>query len=194
MQPALVYAYLAMAKFVRSSEIELGACGRVQALKLRDVAKAHLQESWNMQWIDLGLAEAAMVLALFETSAHPQHDDASADAALVLLDKIVETLQLTVLDARDHDTLEHSTGVPTVAHGHTLKRCECTAGPADGTSSWSYQPAWDPLWSAEEVRAEETRRLCWSALVLVANHTVARAAEQREPLCLFLIDSSNVRT
>ncbi|KAI9455242.1 hypothetical protein BJY52DRAFT_1280837 [Lactarius psammicola] len=183
MQPALVYAYLAMAKFVRSSEIELGACGRVQALKLRDVAKAHLHESWNMQWIDLGLAEAAMVLALFETSAHPQHNGASADAALILLDKIIEALQLTALDARDHDTLDHSTGVPT--------RCECTAAPVDVTSTWSYQPAWDPLWSAEEVRAEETRRLCWSALVLVANHTVARAAEQREPLCLFLIDSSN---
>lgn len=190
-----MYAYLAMAKFVRSSEIELGARGRAQALRLRDVAQAHLQESWNMQWVDLGLAEAALVLALFETSAHPQHDDANADAALVLLDKIIETLQLTVLDARDHDTLDHSTGVPTVAHGHTplKKRCECTTAPADGTSSWSFQPAWDSLWSAEEARAEETRRLCWSALVLVANHTVARAAEQREPLCLFLIDSSNVR-
>ena len=194
MQPALVYAYLAMAKFVRSSEIELGARGRAQALTLRDLAQAHLEESWNMQWIDLGLAEAAMVLALFETSAHPQHDDTNADNALALLDKIIETLQLTGLDAREHDTLDHSSGVPTVAQGHPpLKRCECSAAPADGTSSWSFQPAWDPLWSAEEIRAEESRRLCWSALVLVANHTVARAAKQREPLCLFMIDSSNVR-
>lgn len=135
-----------------------------------------------------------MVLALFETSAHPQHDDTNADNALALLDKIIETLQLTGLDARDHDTLDHSSGVPTVAQGHPpLKRCECSAAPADGTSSWSFQPAWDPLWSAEEIRAEESRRLCWSALVLVANHTVARAAKQREPLCLFMIDSSNVR-
>lgn len=148
-----------------------------------------------MQWIDLGLAEAAMVLALFETSAHPQHDDASADSALLLLDKIIETLQLTGLDARDHHTLDHSSGVPTVAQGHIpLKRCECPSAPADGTSSWAFQPAWDPHWSAEEIRAEETRRLCWSALVLVANHTVARAAEQREPLGLFLVNSSNVRT
>ena len=67
MQPALVYAYLAMARFMRSSEIELGARGRVQALRLR---------------------------------------------------------------------------------------------------------------------AEETRWLCWSALVLVTDHTVARAAEKRKPLCL----------
>ena len=203
MQPALVYAYLAMARFVRSSEIELGARGRVQALRLRDMAQAHLENSLNIQWIDLGLAEAAMVLALFETSAHPQHDDAHADTALVLLDKIIETLRLTEIDAADHDTLDHSSGVPTVAQAPPLKRCECTSNPnaaqtpapADGTvtSSWAFQPAWDPNWSAEEIRAEETRRLCWSALVLVANHTVARAAEQREPLGLFLIDSSNVR-
>ena len=196
MQPALVYAYLAMARFVRSSEIELGARGRVQALRLRDMAQAHLENSLNIQWIDLGLAEAAMVLALFETSAHPQHDDAHADTALVLLDKIIETLRLTEIDAADHDTLDHSSGVPTVAPAPPLKRCECAQppAPADGTvtSSWAFQPAWDPNWSAEEIRAEETRRLCWSALVLVANHTVARAGEQREPLGLFLVDSSNV--
>lgn len=194
MQPALVYAYLAMARFVRSSEIELGARGRMHALRLREMAQAHLQNSLNIQWIDLGLAEAAMVLALFETSAHPQHDDASADAALVMLDKIIETLRLTGIDADGHDTLDHSSGVPTVTPGpNPLKRCECTSAPADGTSSWAFQPAWDPNWSAEEIRAEETRRLCWSALVLVANHTVARAAEQGDPLCPFLVDSSNFR-
>src|SRR5580692_6424331 len=71
MQPALVYAFLAMAMLVRSSEIELGASGRAHALRLRDSAQAHLRESWSLQWVDLGLAEAAMVLALFETSAHP---------------------------------------------------------------------------------------------------------------------------
>ncbi|KAI0283220.1 hypothetical protein BC826DRAFT_920716 [Russula brevipes] len=194
LQPALVYACLAMATLVRSSEIELGANGRARALRLRDAAQTHLRESWNLQWIDLGLAEAAMVLALFETSAHPQHDDASVEAALILLDKIIEALQLTALDARDPDTLDHSTGVPTVAHPRPPpKQCECTTSPADGSTAWSFQPAWDPLWTEAEVKSEETRRLCWSALVLVSNHTVARAAEQREPLNLFLVDPSNFR-
>ena len=187
MQPALVFACLALAMLVRSSEIELGAGGRTHALRLRDAAQWHLHESWNSQWIDLGLAEAAMVLALFETSAHPQHDDASVEAALILLDKIIEALRLTVIDTCDPDTLDHSTGVPTVAHSRPPpKQCECT------TATWSFPPAWDPLWSEEEVKSEETRRLCWSALILVANHTVARAAEQREPLDLCLVNPSNV--
>lgn len=196
MQPALVYGCLAMAKLTRSSEIELGASGRAHALGLRSAAQAHLRESWNVQWVDLGLAEAAMVLALFETSAHPQHDDASVEAALILLDKIIEALQLTTLDARDPDTLDHSTGVPTVSNPRSPpKQCECAdtaSSPADGPNTWSFQPTWDPLWTEAEVKSEETRRLCWSALILVSNHTAARAAEQREPLNLFLVDPSNV--
>lgn len=196
MQPALIYACLAMAKLIRSSEVELGANGRVHALRLRDAAQAHLRESWNIRWVDLGLAEAAMVLALFETSAHPQHDDASVEAALILLDKIIEALQLTTLDARDPDTLDHSTGVPTVANPRLPpKQCDCvaTAAPGDGSNTWSFQLAWDPLWTEADVKSEETRRLCWSALILVANHTATRAAEQREPLNLFLVDPSNFR-
>lgn len=194
MQPALIYACLAMAKLIRSSEVELGANGSAHALGLRDAAQAHLRESWNIRWVDLGLAEAAMVLALFETSAHPQHDDASVEAALILLDKIIEALQLTTLDTRDPDTLDHSTGVPTVANTHPPpKQCDCASiASSDGSNTWSFQLAWDPLWSEAEVKSEETRRLCWSALILVANHTAARAAEHRKPLNLFLVDPSNV--
>jgi hypothetical protein len=192
MQPALVYSCLALAMLLRSSEIELGANGRAHALRLRDAAQSHLHESWNLQWIDLGLAEAAMVLALFETSAHPQHDDTRVEAALILLDKIIEALRLTDIDARDPDTLDHSTGVPTIANPRPPpKQCECTTSRDDGSATWSF-PAWDPSGTEAEVKAEETRRLCWSALILVANHTVARAAEQREPLDLFLVNPSNV--
>ncbi|KAI9508507.1 hypothetical protein F5148DRAFT_890384 [Russula earlei] len=194
MQPALVYACLAMAMLVRSSEIERGASGRAHALRLRDAARAHLHESWNLQWVDLGLAEAAMVLALFETSAHPQYDDASVEAALILLDKIIAALQLTALDARDPDALDHSTGVPTVMNPRPLpKQCDCDTLPPDSSTTWSLQLAWDSSWTEAEVKSEETRRLCWSALILVANHTAERAAEQRQPLDLFLVDPSNFR-
>ncbi len=195
MQPALIYACLAMAKLIRSSEGELGANGRAYALGLRDTAQAHLRESWRVRWVDLGLAEAAMVLALFEISAHPRHDDASVEAALIFLDQIIEALQLTTLDASDPDTLDHSTGVPTVANPRPPpKQCDCaaTAAPGDGSNTWSFQLARDPLWTEADVKSEETRRLCWSALILVANHTAERAAEQREPLNLFLADPSNV--
>lgn len=53
-------------------------------------------------------------------------------------------------------------------------------------------PAWDTNWDQVEVENEETRRLCWSALMLVASHTSACVAHDRKPLELFLTDSSNV--
>jgi len=69
--------------------------------------KAHLHESWGLQWIDLGLAEVAVELALFEIPAHPQRHGANVEAALTWLNKIIEALRLMALDARDPDTLDH---------------------------------------------------------------------------------------
>lgn len=47
-------------------------------------------------------------------------------------------------------------------------------------------------WTVSEIRREETRRLCWSALALAAAHTAHCAAFNREPLELFLIQPENV--
>ncbi|KAI0319115.1 hypothetical protein OF83DRAFT_1170514 [Amylostereum chailletii] len=195
MQPSLVLGALALATLLKSSELEMGAAGRGRALQLRDAAHGSLKASWNSQWIDLGLAEAAMMLAMFETSAHPQYTPARADAALGTLDKIIQTLQLTSLDINDPHALDFSNGVPTIARapGFTLpKKCDCVhyTDPSQ-SGSMSYLPVWDQSWSTAECRNEETRRLCWSALMLVANHTVACAAVQRAPMNLFLGDSSN---
>jgi hypothetical protein len=64
MQPALVYAGLALATLMKSSELELGAAGRTRAVWLRDAAQTNLEQSLANQWIDLPLAEAALVRRL----------------------------------------------------------------------------------------------------------------------------------
>jgi len=61
MQPSLIYAGLALATLMKSSELELGASGRARAVWLRDAAQTNLEQSLNNQWIDLQLAEAALV-------------------------------------------------------------------------------------------------------------------------------------
>ncbi|ETW81210.1 hypothetical protein HETIRDRAFT_245172, partial [Heterobasidion irregulare TC 32-1] len=202
-QPSLVLAGLALATLVRSSELELGAAGRHRAIRLRDAAQSALEASSASQWIDLGLAEAAMFLALFETSAHPQYSAARSDSALMFLDNIVASLRLTYLDANDPDPIDYSVaGVP-VAHSgdyEVPKRCECINIPLGvpyvaSKESWSFVPAWDSSWSPSDIRKEETRRLCWSALMLAANHTSSCASSypQRKPLDLFLINSANFK-
>jgi hypothetical protein len=66
-QPALIYAGLALATLIKSSELELGLAGVNRALWLRDVAQVELESSWSARWIDLGLAQAAMVCLLLLT-------------------------------------------------------------------------------------------------------------------------------
>ena len=71
MQPALIYAGLALATLMKSSELELGHAGRTRAIWLRDAAQSNLEQSLNAQMIDLGLAEAALVRPLVPTSEYP---------------------------------------------------------------------------------------------------------------------------
>ena len=61
MQPALIYAGLALATLMRSSKLELCGGGCSRALWLRDAAQSNLEQSLSTQWIDLQLAEAVLV-------------------------------------------------------------------------------------------------------------------------------------
>ena len=129
-------------------------------------------------------------------SAHPLYSEARFDSALITLDKIIQTLQLTSLDLNDPQALDFSSGVPAIVRGSSFiipKKCDCVhlTDPSQ-TGSLSYMPVWDPSWSLVECSNEETRRLCWSALMLVAYHTVACATTQRTPLKLFIAESTNV--
>lgn len=65
MQPSLVFAGLALATLIKSSEMELSTAGRNRAAWLRDQAHASLEASWNAQWIDITLAKAAFVRTHF---------------------------------------------------------------------------------------------------------------------------------
>ncbi|KAF8742621.1 hypothetical protein AX14_003252 [Amanita brunnescens Koide BX004] len=115
MQPCLVLALLATSTFWQSSEVELGEQGRIRALRFRDEAQAALEASINSRWIDETVVQAAWVLAMFEISAHPAQSAARAMSALSLLDSLIHSLSLTLLDADDADTsIFSSHSVPTV--------------------------------------------------------------------------------
>ena len=84
-QPAFVLASLAMATLMRSSDIERGEAGRTHALWLRDHAQRALEDSWNNRWVDVPLAEAALVGAFnpaFPASLHTVSIDSDPLRAL----------------------------------------------------------------------------------------------------------------
>jgi hypothetical protein len=57
---------------------------------------------------------------------------------------------------------------------------------------WVATPAWNSEWSEGEIRKEECRRLCWSALGLVSGHTSFAAAWNWRNLDLFMVEPSHV--
>lgn len=61
MQPALVFAALALSVFFTGSETEGGQASRDRAGMLRDLAQAAMESSLAVGWIDCNLAKAAWV-------------------------------------------------------------------------------------------------------------------------------------
>ncbi|KAG1790494.1 uncharacterized protein HD556DRAFT_1310512 [Suillus plorans] len=196
MQPSLVFAGLALATLMKSSEMELGSAGRERAVWLRDKAQAWLEASMNSQWIDITLAKAALIIAMYESSAHPLYTPERARRSLAYLDGIVRQLGLTFLDSNEPDVSTFTPNAVPITHRrrpfdqmskdgvrtpHAISRkCDCIPLPNSSiateqfSSSWSFTPPWDPSWTPEEMHKESCRRLCWSALNLVARLTVVQ--------------------
>ncbi|KAG6852934.1 hypothetical protein C0991_008048 [Blastosporella zonata] len=197
-QPAFIYAGLAMATLMKSSEVEYKAPGRERALWFRDNAETFIQRSINSERMDASLAEAALIIALFETSAHPMYDPDRVEQALLTLDYIIHATGLTTIDARDADVLTYPIGsVPMtdLPDDSPDRKCTCISPDAarapDPFSSWSYNIPWHPTWSDSEIRDEECRRLCWASLSLMCNYVSQCVAFDRDPPEFFILDSAN---
>ncbi|KAG8214094.1 hypothetical protein J3R82DRAFT_10852 [Butyriboletus roseoflavus] len=215
MQPSLVFAGLALATLMKSSEMELSTAGRNRAAWLRDQAQASLEASWNAQWIDMTLAKAAFILAVFESSAHHLYTPERERQSLILLDHIVRALGLTFLDNNEPEVSAFTPNTVPIAYKRpydgmskdglrsprsSLRKCSCvpvapnvSIATHHFSSSWSYAPPWDPAWTPEEMHKEACRRLCWSALNLVASYTSHCIAFRKEPTDLYLTDPANFR-
>ncbi|KAL7277416.1 hypothetical protein ACG7TL_009278 [Trametes sanguinea] len=100
-QPSLILGLLGLATFNQSSELELGARGREKALRLIDQAHATFNASVNSGWIDVGLVQAAWILAVFEIHAHPKLSGPRTKEAMAMLDSLIRCLSLTTLDVDD---------------------------------------------------------------------------------------------
>ena len=146
------------------------------------------------------------ILALFETSTHPEHTKARADTALKFVDRIITAASLHAIDMDDPEVCVYQPRrIPLVTYPDRYERpagCGCVRGathspptdvpPERYSYSFSFNPPWDPLWSDAEKRREECRRICWSALNLIANYTAQCAAFHEDPLDLRLMEPANV--
>ncbi|TFL03494.1 hypothetical protein BDV98DRAFT_386363 [Pterulicium gracile] len=199
-----------MATLMRSSDIEGGQAGREKALWLRDYAQTTLDRSWKNRWIGVPLAEAAMILTVFELSAHPLHDSSRIDTAISFLDDIMQDLSITsldynhpnvslfsrdavpVVDCSDDDSYKSGQSTDGLSGSRT---CSCVPAQwvtkPDPHSSWAWRLPWDATFTTREIRDEECRRLSWCALNMVTYYASQCVAFNKEPPILYLNDPSN---
>lgn len=198
-QPAFIYASLALAMLMKSSEKGRGMAGREEALRLFGLAQSALSNSYRSGWIDIKLAAAALIMALFESSLHPLYSPDRLVRALHDLDDIVRTLKPTQKDASDPLATKFPVGsVPTIpetiSYGRAIsKRCSCLPPGVRGTihASQAYPLPWNAVWTDEEIEAEEYRRVCWNALAVVTNYNTLCVCLGREPVNFWLADPGN---
>lgn len=221
-QPSFILASLAMAKLIKSSTVEEGHNGLHQATMLVSDAHRAFQYAFRAGWMDAALAEAALVrflfisltpwswylsiqiLALFESSAYPDHTPERELSALVALDRIIQLTQLTTNDNNDPDASTFGFDVVPAAiidYGpedplYTHRSCSCLSpdavSPPDQYTHRSYILPWDENWHTNQIRDEEIRRLCWSALSLISGYIAQCIAFNKDPPKLYLSDSANV--
>ncbi|KAF9519720.1 hypothetical protein BS47DRAFT_1083437 [Hydnum rufescens UP504] len=118
-QPSLVLAMLALSTLLRSSDIGLGHKGRLKALELRDLAQSHFDMSLICGWVSPDLAQAALLLVMFEGSCHPAYSESRARSTLFLLDSLILGLGLLELDKGDYSVTTFSpNSVPSLSGSH----------------------------------------------------------------------------
>lgn len=200
MQPALVIAALALATIMMSSQMELGSAGRERARNLVQRANGFLHGAVNDGSTDPALAQAVLVLTLFELCPHPGHSPQRAKDHILFLDRIVRSQRLTYVDVTDPEVsafAPKTVPVVQVRRRQGLTKCFCPRSPLEGPvahtllPSWASVPPWESSWSPVEVEKEECRRLCWSALSIVSCQSVTSSAFDKDPPDLFLSNPTN---
>ncbi|KAF9519726.1 hypothetical protein BS47DRAFT_1083994 [Hydnum rufescens UP504] len=191
-QPSLVLAMLALSTLLQSSEIGFGQEGRLKALELRDLAQSHFDMSLNCGWVSPDLAQAALVLVVFEASCHPVHFESRVQSALFLLDSLISGLGLLHLDKEEYNVTTFSPntvpsllapfsdpiGQAAIGQGATKRGCSCSRFQLSSTSPssrkitplWFTSPGWSEEWGVAETRREEQRRLIWNTLTVTSGH------------------------
>ncbi|KAF9653892.1 hypothetical protein BDM02DRAFT_3086609 [Thelephora ganbajun] len=201
MQPALVIAALALATIMMSSHMELGSAGRERARNLGEYANSLLQAALNDSSTDPALAQAFLVLTLFELCPHPGHSPQRANDHVLFLDRLIRSQQLTFVDADDPEVSRFAPKAVPIVQDRRMydppKKCSCPRSPLDDPvahallPSWASVPPWEPSWNPAEVEKEECRRLCWSALSIISCQSVTSSAFDKDPPDFFLSDPAN---
>ncbi|KAF9519724.1 hypothetical protein BS47DRAFT_1312356 [Hydnum rufescens UP504] len=214
-QPSLVLAMLALSTLIQSGDLGLGQKAILRALELRDLAQSHFDMSLSSGWVSPGLAQAAMLLVLFEASCHPAYSESRAHSTLFLLDSLILGLGLLELDKEEYNVtalnpnsvaslfgpLSDHIDQAAIGQGTTNQGCSCLDLQLSNTSPsskkitpfWGTCPGWSEEWDVVEIRREEQRRLVWNAHALASGHLSFYDSVDRTSLNLSIAKAWNFK-
>ncbi len=208
-QPGLVLALLACNTLFRTGEDGPTHPGRQLACGYADAARAMIQQSVIANKTDPSLAQAALVLSIFETCPHPLHSLERSAAALKQMDAIMQMFCLFAIDVTDERvsiylpnqvpklSIDSATG-DSMPDGILSPEIEKTVlAPEDQSSRhqaamWSPVPKWPAHWTESDMRKDESRRVAWTASSVVAAFSAWSLAMGTPPLDLYSAQPENV--
>ncbi|KAF8153666.1 hypothetical protein BJ912DRAFT_1014320, partial [Pholiota molesta] len=140
-QPSFILAILAMAKLMKSSSMEDGLIGLQHAMMLAQDAHTAFETALQANWVDPCLPKL-----LFLTYS------ARATDALITLDNLIRSINLTIVDKNDHDvSLFSPNRVPMILCDSGYDDyAEHAQDPSNHYSSRPYMLPWDPMWNPDE--------------------------------------------
>jgi hypothetical protein len=207
-QPALVLALLACNTLFRTGEDGPTHPGRQLACTYADAARAMIQQSVIANKTDPSLAQAALVLCIFETCPHPLHSLQRSAAALQQMDAIMQMFCLFAIDVTDERVsifLPNQVPKLSIEPASPAQLIEIVSpeieaavltsedqSRRDRAAMWSPVPKWPVHWSESDMRKDESRRVAWTASVVVAGFSTWCLAMGRPPLDLYCAQPENV--
>lgn len=203
-RPCLLLAMLAVVALAKANVDSPCGPKRQSVIRLADAARSMLDRSVTSQSMDSSIAQAAMVLTVFEAYPHHTHSSARFAAALMQLDTIVRACQLIVVDVNDERASifipEHVPFVtdkfgnplpirPSVAYTEPVSAPEYSARLLSRRGS---EPLWPIEWTTGQIEQEETRRMCWMACCVAGRFNQFQCATSQRPISLYLTRPENV--
>lgn len=151
-----------------------------------DASRSMLQQSIVSQSLDPSMAQAALVLTVFETFPHAYYTNQRFEEALQQTDTVIRAFRLLSMDVNDERTtvfIPHH--APSVLDGASPQMggesAVAVSGPVDAAVSkrWAPPIEWPLEWDLEQIHREELRRLCWTACNFAGQSTLFRMANDQ---------------
>lgn len=188
--PHVVLAMLAQVTLSRDVHDPMSG---LQSLLFAQEARNIVEYCLNSGSRDPTLAQAALVLGVYEMLPNPRHSQERSEAAQLLIDACVRACLSHTLDADASGRIREIPDQDVEMYDTSRRSIEAVSRSPDAPyevavnkrlDKWASLPAWAAEWSLAEIQKEEMRRMYWSASAQGASSTAWRIVHGQTPLRL----------